>query len=113
MSIYVSAHYRNTPNDLQMLSDAPAHHLFVLMGPVDESQTKLPEILAIVQVGLEGNLSKKNVADSLSRGKRASGKSFQPLALETSLLKYGAPTKKGGSRLQGKTLKNYFLKMTF
>ncbi|VDM39591.1 unnamed protein product, partial [Toxocara canis] len=33
MSIYVAAHYKNSPNDLQMLSDAPAHHLFVLMGP--------------------------------------------------------------------------------
>lgn len=44
MSIYVSAHYKNTPNDLQMLSDAPAHHLFVLMGPVTDQQTSLPEV---------------------------------------------------------------------
>ena len=25
MGIFVSSHYKNTPNDLQMLSDAPAH----------------------------------------------------------------------------------------
>lgn len=25
MSIFVASHYKNTPNDLQMLSDAPAH----------------------------------------------------------------------------------------
>jgi N-acetyltransferase 10 len=25
MTIFVSSHYKNTPNDLQMLSDAPAH----------------------------------------------------------------------------------------
>lgn len=25
MAIFVSSHYKNTPNDLQMLSDAPAH----------------------------------------------------------------------------------------
>jgi N-acetyltransferase 10 len=32
MALMVSSHYKNTPNDLQMLSDAPAHHLFVLLG---------------------------------------------------------------------------------
>ena len=31
--LYTSAHYKNTPNDLQMLSDAPAHRIFVLLGP--------------------------------------------------------------------------------
>ncbi len=25
MSIFVASHYKNTPNDLQLLSDAPAH----------------------------------------------------------------------------------------
>ena len=38
MSLYVASHYRNTPDDLLMLADAPAHHLFALLGPVDESQ---------------------------------------------------------------------------
>ena len=38
VSLYVSSHYKNTPNDLILMSDAPAHHLFVLLGPVDESQ---------------------------------------------------------------------------
>jgi len=28
MSLYVSSHYKNSPNDLQLLSDAPAHQLF-------------------------------------------------------------------------------------
>lgn len=32
MSLYVSAHYRNSPNDLQLLSDAPAHRLFALIS---------------------------------------------------------------------------------
>ncbi len=44
MSIYVSAHYKNTPNDLQMLSDAPVHSLFVLMAPVSDEQTSLPQV---------------------------------------------------------------------
>jgi N-acetyltransferase 10 len=34
MSLYVASHYKNSPNDLLMLSDAPAHHLFVLTAPV-------------------------------------------------------------------------------
>jgi N-acetyltransferase 10 len=31
MALFVS-YYKNSPNDLQLLSDAPAHHLFVLLG---------------------------------------------------------------------------------
>ncbi|CAA7030589.1 unnamed protein product [Microthlaspi erraticum] len=49
MALCVSSHYKNSPNDLQLLADAPAHHLFVLLGPVDESQNKLPDILCVVQ----------------------------------------------------------------
>jgi N-acetyltransferase 10 len=41
---------QNSPNDLQMLSDAPAHHLFCLLGPVDPIKKSLPEVLAVVQV---------------------------------------------------------------
>jgi hypothetical protein len=32
MSLYASSDYKNSPNDLQLMSDAPAHHLFVLLG---------------------------------------------------------------------------------
>lgn len=81
VSIYVSAHYKNTPgiiqiffnwkhelfktndkklnfccctfvcsfskpylDDLQMLSDAPAHHLFVLMAPIQQDEIKVPQV---------------------------------------------------------------------
>lgn len=44
MSIYVSAHYKNTPNDLQLLADAPGHHVFV------KDDTKLPNVLVVLQV---------------------------------------------------------------
>uniref|UniRef100_A0A5S6QZA9 N-acetyltransferase domain-containing protein n=1 Tax=Trichuris muris TaxID=70415 RepID=A0A5S6QZA9_TRIMR len=73
MSIYVAAHYKNSPNDLQMISDAPSHHLFVLLGPVDVNQKNIPEILCVVQVSLEGDISKASVNDQMSRGKRPSG----------------------------------------
>ncbi|VDK79127.1 unnamed protein product [Onchocerca ochengi] len=73
MAIYVSAHYKNSPNDLQMLSDAPAHHLFVLVGPINETQAQLPEILAVIQIAMEGALSSATVSNNMGRGKRAAG----------------------------------------
>ncbi|VBB26061.1 unnamed protein product [Acanthocheilonema viteae] len=73
MAIYVSAHYKNSPNDLQMLSDAPAHHLFVLVGPINETQAQLPEVLAVIQLAMEGALSSATVCDNMGRGKRAAG----------------------------------------
>lgn len=76
MSLYVSSHYKNTPNDLQMLSDAPAHHIFCLLGPFEggaRNLLALPEILCVIQVCLEGEISEQSVVDNLQRGKRASG----------------------------------------
>ncbi|KAF6105030.1 N-acetyltransferase 10 [Phyllostomus discolor] len=56
-----------------MLSDAPAHHLFCLLPPVPPTQNSLPEVLAVVQVCLEGEISRQSILSSLSRGKKASG----------------------------------------
>ena len=62
-----------------MLSDAPAHHLLVLMSPVKKSQTTLPEVfnndefrsyacdfqvLVAIQVAMEGRISKDTVTKS-------------------------------------------------
>ena len=55
MSLYVASHYKNTPNDLQLLSDAPAHHVFVLVPPVTSDQTLLPDVLCVLQVSWETN----------------------------------------------------------
>ncbi|KAL0714702.1 hypothetical protein Bca4012_021681 [Brassica carinata] len=68
MALCVSSHYKNSPNDLQLLADAPAHHLFVLLGPVDESQSKLPDILCVIQVCLEGQISQSSALKSLRDG---------------------------------------------
>lgn len=56
-----------------MMSDAPAHHLFCLLGPVHPNSRSLPEVLVVIQVCLEGEISKETIVDGLSRGKRASG----------------------------------------
>lgn len=73
MSLYVASHYKNTPNDLQIMSDAPNHHLFVLLGPIDENTTTLPDIYTVIQVGLEGNINKETVVANLIRGQSPTG----------------------------------------
>uniref|UniRef100_A0A6G1S9V5 RNA cytidine acetyltransferase n=1 Tax=Aceria tosichella TaxID=561515 RepID=A0A6G1S9V5_9ACAR len=73
MALYVASHYKNTPNDLQMISDAPAHHLFCLLPPGKKTGGTLPEVLCFVQVCLEGEISKEAILNSLARGKRAAG----------------------------------------
>ncbi|KAL8732629.1 MAG: hypothetical protein Q9166_002604 [cf. Caloplaca sp. 2 TL-2023] len=73
IALYVASHYKNSPNDLQLMSDAPAHQLYVLVPPIDDDSPRLPEPLCVIQVALEGQISKKSVHSSLSRGQRAGG----------------------------------------
>jgi N-acetyltransferase 10 len=74
MGLYTSAHYKNTPNDLQMLSDAPAHSVFVLLSPsAEQDSDSLPDVLAVIQVALEGSISRKTVEAQLARGHRSAG----------------------------------------
>ncbi|VDN06005.1 unnamed protein product [Thelazia callipaeda] len=94
MAIYVSAHYKNSPNDLQMLSDAPAHHLFVLVGPINEEQAQLPEVLAVIQIAMEGNLSAATVSNNIGRGKRAAG-DLLPWTISQQFMDENFPTLSG------------------
>ena len=71
MALYVASHYKNQPNDLQLMSDAPAHHLFVLLPMTSENESHLPEPLVVLQVALEGQISQDVVMESLGRGIRA------------------------------------------
>ncbi|KAJ2913890.1 hypothetical protein MD484_g6524, partial [Candolleomyces efflorescens] len=104
MGLYVASHYKNSPNDLQLMSDAPAHQLFVLLPPLTSSSststslptstststtpstskhektpqtnteaTYLPDPLVVLQIALEGNISKELVMDALGRGVRPGG----------------------------------------
>ncbi|EGC37654.1 hypothetical protein DICPUDRAFT_149730 [Dictyostelium purpureum] len=74
VGLFVSSHYKNSPNDLLLMSDAPDHHLFVLLGPVDENSSNgIPEILCAVQVSLEGEIAKESILSSIKRGYQASG----------------------------------------
>lgn len=75
MSLFVSSHYKNSPNDLQLLSDAPAHAIFVLLGPISQDKEKadIPDILCAVQVSIEGKISKKVIEENALRGIKPSG----------------------------------------
>jgi N-acetyltransferase 10 len=80
MSLYVSSHYKNSPNDLQLMSDAPAHKLFVLLGPQTAAagagaggEPALPDVLCVLQVCLEGEINRDALKAALARGARSSG----------------------------------------
>ena len=73
MALYAASHYRNSPNDLQLMSDAPAHHLFVLLGPTDPASPALPDLLVVLQVALEGAISKKAALAALGHGEQRPG----------------------------------------
>ena len=62
MSLFVSSHYKNTPNDLQLISDSTSHSIFILTKNVKKSNlTGLPEIYCVIQVAEEGGISKEIV----------------------------------------------------
>lgn len=60
-----------------MLSDAPAHHLFCLLGPLSgkggDKSEKQHEVFCVLQVCLEGDISSSSIMQGLARGQRASG----------------------------------------
>ena len=58
------------------MSDAPAHHLFILLGPAAEAEeggSGIPDILCVLQVAIEGELTKEALRHQMSRGLRPSG----------------------------------------
>ena len=73
MGLYVASHYKNSPNDLQLMSDAPGHALFVLLPTLTGNENTLPEPLVVLQIAYEGQISKESILNSLSRGVRGGG----------------------------------------
>lgn len=73
MALFVSSHYKNSPNDLQLMSDAPAHQLYALFGPDVGKDASIPTPLCVIQIALEGEISKDSIRSNLSRGIRAGG----------------------------------------
>ena len=53
MGLFVTSHYKNTPDDLLLLADAPAHFIFVLLGPeADDENGEVTETDFRVRVAL-------------------------------------------------------------
>ncbi len=75
MSLFVSSHYKNSPNDLQLLSDAPAHGIFVLCRNIDNKSSGkgIPDIYAAIQVCEEGGISKNVILNNNKRGFKPAG----------------------------------------
>lgn len=73
ISLFVTSHYKNTPNDLQLMSDAPQHELFVLLGPISADAPMLPDVLCALQVAYEGAITQEIVQEGLTRGVKPSG----------------------------------------
>lgn len=74
MALYTASHYKNSPNDLQMMCDAPAHSLFCLLAPRSKDKpSKVPRVVTFLQVCFEGQIPKNYVEESLGRGRRAAG----------------------------------------
>eukprot|EP00959_Pyramimonas_sp_CCMP1952_P020138 425147-Pyramimonas_sp.AAC.1 len=94
---------------LRLMSDAPAHRLFVLLAPVDQTTNSLPEILCVIQVALEGAISKQSAQAHLAKGHAPQGDlipwnvSQQYQVRTTSVCWRGVFTYKGGmgSHVQG------------
>lgn len=72
-SLFVSSHYKNSPNDLQLFSDAPAHCLAVLLGPLQQAKQGLPDVLVAIQFCFEGRVQEQTVEENNSRGFKPSG----------------------------------------
>lgn len=53
-SLFTSSHYRNSPNDLQILADSPRHELFALVTPVEDNGRDVPKVICSLQVSFEG-----------------------------------------------------------
>ena len=56
-----------------LMADAPAHQIYVLLAPVDETQNAMPEILCMVQVALEGAISKTIALQAVASGQLPQG----------------------------------------
>mmetsp|Transcript_76809 Transcript_76809/g.166278 ORF Transcript_76809/g.166278 Transcript_76809/m.166278 type:complete len:112 (-) Transcript_76809:1091-1426(-) len=73
----VSSHYKNSPNDIQLLSDNPAHGLFVLTNNFDEEgkvDKHTVDVYCVIQFAIEGKLDSKSISKGLgSREMKPSG----------------------------------------
>jgi N-acetyltransferase 10 len=60
MSLFVSSHYKNSPDDLMLMSDAPKHQVLAFLPPVAPGDEALPEVYVAIQIALEGKIGSRS-----------------------------------------------------
>jgi N-acetyltransferase 10 len=73
LSLFISSHYKSSPNDLILLSDAPSHHIFILLPKITNESSEIPDILVAIHVAIEGSINKDVIRNNLMSGIRPSG----------------------------------------
>ena len=73
MSLFSSSHYKNSPDDLQMMCDAPSHRIFVLIPPLILSIGLVPDILSVLHTSYEGQMNIKFVKKCITNGFKMNG----------------------------------------
>ncbi|KAL0234112.1 hypothetical protein PCE1_001150 [Barthelona sp. PCE] len=105
-NILVSSHYRNSPNDLQLLSDSPTQRLFALMAPMQPGVAELPTIICVIQVSIEGRIQQKDVHNRLAHGEQAAGDMI-PWMISSQFTAYDFPELLGARVIRIATHPNY------
>ncbi|KAF9761372.1 RNA cytidine acetyltransferase [Nosema granulosis] len=52
--LFIASHYKNSPNDIQILSDSPSHEVFTLLTTVLDNGQEIPRVLCAIHVSFEG-----------------------------------------------------------
>ncbi|GFT50430.1 RNA cytidine acetyltransferase [Nephila pilipes] len=73
VSLFVASHYKNSPNDLFMLAEASAHHIFCLLPCQEVTTNTLPNVICVIQVCLEGKICAEDHQFEYNHGSRTSG----------------------------------------
>lgn len=94
MSIFSSAHYRHSPDDLQLLADARTHQLFCLLPPFEKDSHELPDVLCVIHVSIEGGVSIEKSDYALKHGDQPRG-DLIPWTLSHQFQNAAFPTLKG------------------
>lgn len=64
ISLSVESHYKNTPNDLTLMADSPNHRIFALINMKTLTGKGIPEIIAFLQVALEGRIGDEQFSNA-------------------------------------------------
>nr|UXY88033.1 N-acetyltransferase 10 [Cryptomonas curvata] len=72
-SLLISVHYKNSPDDLQMICDAPSHRILILVTPLPLSIAVLPDVLGVLHISYEGQIAHKFVEKNLTKNIKING----------------------------------------